>query len=42
MWDQVLMAFVVLIALLTIFAIVTSEVTPEERDEMLSDEEMWP
>lgn len=42
MWDHVLMAVIVLIALLTTFALVTSEITPEERDEMLRDEEMWP
>jgi len=37
-----LFVITVLIFALTAHLIITSKVTPEERDEMLKDEEMWP
>lgn len=37
-----LLLTVVAILGLTFYLIATSKVTPEERDEMLRDEEMWP
>ena len=38
---MLLLLVVVLIAV-TAYAIVTSNVTDQERDEMLADKEMWP
>lgn len=37
-----LLLTVVAILGLTFYLLATSKVTPEERDEMLRDEEMWP
>lgn len=37
-----LLLTVLLILGVTGYLIVTSRVTPEERDEMLEDDEMWP
>lgn len=40
--DNWLFAFIVCVMGLAIWLLVTSKVTPEERDTMLRDEEMWP
>lgn len=37
-----LFAFMVFIIGLTVYGIVTNKNTPEERDEMLNSDEMWP
>lgn len=37
-----LLVIMVLIFALTTYLIITDKTTPEERDEMLKDEEMWP
>lgn len=37
-----LFAFIVFIIGLTVYGIVTNKNTPEERDEMLNSDEMWP
>jgi len=37
-----LFAFIVFIIGVTVYSILTNRNTPEERDEMLSDKEMWP
>lgn len=37
-----LLLLVVAIILLTIYGIATNKVTPEERDEMLNDENIFP
>lgn len=39
-----LVLFILIVSLLamTLFLIAVSTLTPEERDEMLNDEEMWP
>ena len=37
-----LFAFIACVVGLTIWMFVTSKTTPEERDAMLCDEEMWP
>ena len=42
MSDIFLFMFMIGLYGLTIWAIATCTITPEERDEMLQDEEMWP
>jgi len=37
-----LFAFIVFIIVVTVYGILTNRNTPEERDEMLNDKEMWP
>lgn len=37
-----LLAFVIWLIIYTIYCIMTNDMTDEERDEMLNDEEMWP
>ena len=37
-----LFAFIMSIFGLTLYCLYTNDVTEEERDEMLNDEEMWP
>lgn len=37
-----LFAFIVFIIGVTVYGIFTNKNTPEERDEMLNDKEMWP
>ena len=37
-----LFAFIVFIIAVTVYGILTNKITPEERDEMLNDKEMWP
>jgi hypothetical protein len=37
-----LFAFIVFIIAVTVYGILTNRNTPEERDEMLNDKEMWP
>jgi len=37
-----LLTFFIGIVIVTTWLLITSKVTPEERDEMLNDEEMWP
>ncbi len=40
--DEILFCFVVGLLTLTGWFILTNKTTPEERDAMLRDEEMWP
>ena len=40
--DNYLFFFVLVVLVLTAYLLFTSEVTAEERDAMLKDEEMWP
>ena len=40
--DNWLFAFIICVVALAIWLLVASKVTPEERDAMLRDEEMWP
>jgi len=40
--DNYLFIFILLLCTLTGYLIITNRVTPEERDEMLNDKEMWP
>lgn len=42
MTDLALMLFVLGVSLGAVWLTATSPITPEERDEMLRDEEMWP
>ena len=37
-----LFAFIVFIIGITVYGILANRNTPEERDEMLNDKEMWP
>jgi hypothetical protein len=37
-----LFAFIVSIIGFAVYGILTNKTTPEERDEMLNDKEMWP
>ena len=37
-----LFAFIVFIIAVTVYGILTNRNTPEERDKMLNDKEMWP
>jgi len=37
-----LFVFIVFIIGVTVYGILTNKITPEERDEMLNDKEMWP
>ncbi len=40
--DNYLFFFVVGVLVLTVYLLCTNKTTPEERDAMLKDEEMWP
>ncbi len=42
MVDQLLALFVLLVVGVTVCLLSTNQTTPEERDAMLRDEEMWP
>ena len=42
MTDKLLALFVLLVVGVTVWLLATNQVTPEERDAMLRDEEMWP
>lgn len=42
MVDQLLALFVLLVVGVTVWLLATNQTTPEERDAMLRDEEMWP
>ena len=37
-----LFLFIIGLIVCTVWGIVTNKITPEERDEMLNDKEMWP
>ena len=37
-----LFSFIVFIIGFAVYGILTNKTTPEERDEMLNDKEMWP
>ena len=40
--DNFLFLFILGVLTLTAIIIYKNDITPEERDEMLNDEEMWP
>jgi len=40
--DVVLLVLMLMVIGVSLTMIATSNITPEERDEMLRDEEMWP
>lgn len=40
--ENYLFLFIVVLLIINVWAMFTSKVTPEERDEMLNDNEMWP
>ena len=42
MTDQLLALTVLVIVGTTVWLLITNQTTPEERDAMLRDEEMWP
>lgn len=42
MTDQLLALVVMAVLGTTVWLLATNQVTPEERDAMLRDEEMWP
>jgi len=42
MIDFVMLVIISMTIALAVYCIVTNDMTPEERDEMLNDEEMWP
>lgn len=42
MTDQLLALVVMAVLGATVWLLATNQVTPEERDAMLRDEEMWP
>lgn len=42
MMDQLLAVIILLVVGITTWLLATNTITPEERDAMLRDEEMWP
>ena len=42
MTDQLLALVILLVVAATVWLLATNKTTPEERDAMLRDEEMWP
>lgn len=42
MSNHLLALFVLLVVGVTVWLLATNQVTPEKRDEMLRDKEMWP
>jgi hypothetical protein len=42
MLEQLLALFVLLVVGVIVWLLATNQVTPEEREEMMRDEEMWP
>ena len=40
--DNYLFFFILGVLTLTVYLLVTNEITVEERDDMLKDEELWP